>query len=82
MIAAMTQFFDTAKNLMTAIYRGIGETQYPFIIGLITNWMIAIPLSALFAFYFNFGAVGIRYGFLIGVLMGMLLLAFRLRTKL
>lgn len=74
-ITAFSQCFDGIRNVLAGAYRGLQETKTPMLIGTISLWLISIPLSYILGFYLHDGAVGVRWGFAIGVMVGTVVLA-------
>lgn len=74
MIAAITQCFDGIKNVLSGAYRGLQETKIPMIIGTAMLWFISIPLAYFLGFNLHYGAIGLRWGFAIGIACGAFLL--------
>ncbi|MFA9397322.1 MAG: MATE family efflux transporter [Clostridiaceae bacterium] len=54
MIAAIEQPFIAVSMILSGALKGKGDTKTPFVISLITNWLIRIPLLSYFIFYLNF----------------------------
>ncbi len=76
-ICAFQQLFDGVRNVLTGALRGLFDTKFPMIIGLLTIWIIGIPLGYALAFHFSFGVTGILIGSTVGMLLGMAVLIFR-----
>lgn len=74
LISAISQCFDGVKNVITGALRGLRDTKKPMLLGGVAIWMIGIPLAYLIGFYFNFGPVGIRAGFAIGLIIQSIIL--------
>ncbi len=60
--------------------RGVGDVWVPLALQIIAFWIVAVPLSALFAIYYGFGAPGLWYGILCGVILSIVFLALRFRS--
>lgn len=76
-ITALSQFFDGVRNVLAGAYRGLQETKIPMIIGTMTLWFISIPLAYYLGFGLHHGAIGVRWGFIIGIACGASILAMR-----
>ncbi|MBA2651635.1 MAG: hypothetical protein H0U73_05140 [Tatlockia sp.] len=77
-IAAVTQFFDSGRNISAGLLRGYGDTKTSMWTGLVSCWVIGLPLAIAFAFSFHLGATGLRLGIMIGILYGCIQLISRL----
>lgn len=77
LITAFSQTFDSVRNVMTGALRGLFDTRYPMVVGIIVLWFIGIPLSYIFAFIFHWGVYGIALGSTCGMLIGAVLILFR-----
>lgn len=77
-LAAITQCFDSARNISSGLLRGYGDTKFSMQTGIISCWFIGIPLGVIFAFAFHFNGIGLRLGMMIGLLYGCVHLIYRL----
>lgn len=78
-ITAISQLFDTVRNVATGALRGYKDTRYPMYLGLLACWVIAVPVGYLLAEVFHLGAKGAVMGFALGVTVGAILIVIRLR---
>lgn len=78
LISAVTHVFDAARNISSGLLRGYGDTKTSMWTGLVSCWMIGIPLAILFAFFFHLNAIGLRMGMMLGILYGCIQLINRL----
>lgn len=78
MIAAFTQIFDAGRNIAAGLLRGYGDTKTSMNTGFVSCWIIGLPLSLIFAFILNLGAMGLRLGMMVGILFGCIQLINRL----
>lgn len=69
-VMAISQIFDGLRNIFIGLLRGLFDTRFPMIIGLLVIWAIGVPLSYFFAFTMHYGAVGIALGGAIGMFIG------------
>ncbi|MBS0358544.1 MAG: MATE family efflux transporter [Proteobacteria bacterium] len=76
-VLAFAQCLDGIRNTLIGSLRGLLDTRAPMIIGLLTIWLIGIPLGYLLGFSFHLGAVGVMLGWTIGMLTGAVILAYR-----
>lgn len=70
LITAISQCFDGIRNVLVGGYRGLQETRKPMMISTIMLWSISIPLAYFLGFVLQKGAVGVRWGFTIGIMLG------------
>lgn len=77
-LAAATQMFDAARNISSGLLRGFGDTKTSMWTGLISCWIIGIPMAVILAFIFHLNAVGLRLGMMLGILYGCIQLINRL----
>lgn len=66
-IMAVSQFLDGIRNIFIGSLRGLLDTRFAMIVGLLTIWLISMPLGYLFAFTLHGGAVGAMAGWTIGM---------------
>lgn len=79
-ISALTQIFDSVRNITAGLLRGYGDTKSSMWNGIISCWLIGIPAAVLFGFSFQLGALGIRMGILLGIFFGCMNLLYRFYT--
>lgn len=68
-IMAVSQFLDDIRNVMIGSLRGLLDTRFAMITGLLTIWLISVPLGYLFAFPLHGGAVGAMLGWAMGMVI-------------
>ncbi len=66
-MAAAFQIFDGLQVVMLGILRGLADVKYAMIIAFICYILISLPISYLFAFTFEFGAVGAWVGLVVSL---------------
>jgi multidrug resistance protein, MATE family len=76
-IIAVAQFFDSIRNILVGMLRGLFDTRFPMYMSMFTIWVISLPLGYLLAFKLHFGAVGFALGSASGMLIGVTVMAFR-----
>jgi len=81
-IAAVFQVFDGTQVISSAILRGTGDTRVPMILHALSFWAVGIPLGALAAFRFDFGAPGLWWGLTAGLAAAAVLQVLRVRVRL
>ncbi len=69
-ISAITQIFDSIRNIAAGLLRGCGDTKSSMWNGIFSLWIIGIPAALIFGFSFHLGAQGIRMGILLGIFIG------------
>jgi MATE family multidrug resistance protein len=79
-ICAFSQIFDSLRNILVGMSRGLLDTRFPMMISLLSIWVIGMPLSYLLAFSLHFGAGGFVFGGMIGMLGSALILIYRWHT--
>lgn len=62
-------FIDGMQNILAGIIKGLGIQGQASIGTVITSMFISIPLSVLFAFYFNMSLPGLWYGLSVGLII-------------
>lgn len=66
-VAGFFQLSDGMQVTILGALRGIHDVKIPTILTTIGYWGLTIPLCYILVNYFNFGAVGVWYGYLIGL---------------
>ena len=80
-IMTFNLFWDAIKIVNIGVLRGFYDTKYPMWVGLLTSWIVAIPISYVLVLFFEMGAVGIRLGFSFGFFLAAILMTIRTRKK-
>jgi multidrug resistance protein, MATE family len=65
---------DFPRFMMVSSLRGLRDTVKPMLIFIGLGAVVSLPLSYLLAFVMNFGALGMPWGFIIGYLIGAIIL--------
>jgi MATE family multidrug resistance protein len=81
-LAGVFQVFDGIQAVSAGILRGVADTRYPMLVGLIGFWLVGLPLSLVLAFSFDFGPPGLWWGLVAGLVVVALLLLRRVRMRL
>lgn len=76
-VTAFNLLLDAVRNVITGALRGLFDTKFPMMVGLIVIWLIGIPLGYVMAFQWHWGVVGISLGSGIGVLLGAIVVLYR-----
>jgi multidrug resistance protein, MATE family len=79
LFAALFQLFDGAQVIAIGALRGLEDYKYPTYIAFIGYWVLALPLSFLFAFTFDFNVYGVWIGLSAGLGFVAIALAFRIK---
>ncbi|HEY5707040.1 MAG TPA: MATE family efflux transporter [Terrimicrobiaceae bacterium] len=81
LIAGFFQIFDGVQITSSGALRGFEDTRAPMLIGVLSYWLVAIPISYLFAFKLGFGPPGIWFGFVVGLALAATALTTRLMLR-
>jgi len=79
-IMAVSQFLDGIRNILIGSLRGLLDMRFAMLTGLLTIWLISVPLGYLFAFPFHGGAVGAMLGWTTGMLISIFIFWCRWRV--
>ena len=80
-IAAGFQLFDGTQAVVTGALRGISETRMPMIVNVIGFWCIGMPVSLWLGFGLDYGAVGLWWGLVVGLIIVAAFLIARVRQR-
>jgi multidrug resistance protein, MATE family len=78
LIAGLFQIFDGIQVTSAGALRGFEDTRTPMLIGVLSYWVVALPISYLCAFQLGFGPPGIWFGFVAGLAVASAALVTRL----
>ena len=81
-IAGVFQVFDGLQVVSSGVLRGLADTRYPMVIGLVGFWLLGLPISLGLAFPGRMGAAGLWWGLAAGLAAASLLLLWRVRARL
>lgn len=76
-VAGFFQLSDGLQVVILGALRGIHDVKIPTIMTIIGYWVLTIPSGYILVNYFNFGALGVWYGYLIGLTFTALTLTYR-----
>ncbi|MCD6039575.1 MAG: efflux family protein [Gammaproteobacteria bacterium] len=79
-IMALSQLLDGIRNVLLGSLRGLLDTRFAMLAGLLTIWLVSVPLGYLFAFPFKGGAVGAMLGWTVGMLISISIFVYRWRV--
>lgn len=80
-LAGIFQIFDGIQVVSSGALRGFADTKIPFLAGIISYWVVALPVSWVAAFHLGFGAPGIWMGFVVGLGVAAVSMSTRLLRK-
>jgi MATE family multidrug resistance protein len=81
LVAAAFVVVDGLNITARCALRGTGDVRFPALVGILTAWLCLPPMTALFAFHFGLGALGGWLAISLDVLLGALLLWWRLEGQ-
>lgn len=67
-VAALFQFADGAQAIAMGLLRGVQDTRVPMIIASLSYWIVGMGASYVLGITLGFGAVGVWWGLLLGLL--------------
>jgi multidrug resistance protein, MATE family len=73
-IMAIGQVFDAIRNVAIGALRGLQITKPPMLVGVLSLWIVATPLSYLMGFTWNLGLVGMAWAHTLALGLGAALL--------
>lgn len=80
-LAGVFQIFDGIQVVSSGALRGFADTKVPFLVGIVSYWLVALPVSWVTAFHFGFGAPGIWVGLVVGLGVAAVSMSTRLLRK-
>ena len=80
-IAGVFQVFDGLQVVAIGLLRGLGDTRMPMIINVIGFWCIGMPVSLWLGFGLDYGAVGLWWGLVVGLVIVAVFLIVRVRQR-
>jgi MATE family multidrug resistance protein len=81
-IAGVFQVFDGLQAVSAGVLRGVADTRYPMLIGLIGFWCVGLPISLWLAFPMGMGPQGLWWGLVAGLVAVASLLVLRVGHRL
>jgi MATE family multidrug resistance protein len=67
LIAGIFQIFDGIQVVSVGALRGYEDTRMPMYIGILSYWVVALPVSWFAGFVLGWGARGVWFGFVVGL---------------
>jgi MATE family multidrug resistance protein len=80
-LAGLFQVFDGLQVVAIGLLRGLGDTRTPMIINVIGFWCIGMPVSLWLGFGLDYGAVGLWWGLVVGLIVVATFLIARVRQR-
>jgi MATE family multidrug resistance protein len=80
-IAGVFQVFDGLQVVSIGLLRGLGDTQVPVIANVVGFWCLGMPVSLWLGFGLGYGAVGLWWGFVVGLFIVAAFLILRVRHR-
>jgi MATE family multidrug resistance protein len=78
-IAAIFQLFDGTQVVGLGILRGMGDVNIPTVITFLAYWIMGLPLGYFLGIYLKWGASGVWYGLVVGLMVSAILLYVRFK---
>ena len=78
-IAGVFQVFDGLQVVAIGLLRGLADTRMPMIVNIVGFWCIGMPVSLTLGFVLGYGAVGLWWGLVVGLVMVATFLIVRVR---
>lgn len=80
-LAGLFQVFDGLQVVSIGLLRGLGDTRMPMIVNVIGFWCIGMPVSLWLGFGLDYGAVGLWWGLVVGLVIVAAFLIVRVRQR-
>ena len=80
-IAGVFQVFDGLQVVAIGLLRGLGDTRMPMIVNIVGFWCIGIPVSLWLGFGLDYGAQGLWWGLVVGLVIVAVFLIVRVRQR-
>jgi MATE family multidrug resistance protein len=80
-LAGVFAVFDGLQVVAIGLLRGLGETRMPMIVNVIGFWCIGMPVSLWLGFGLGYGAVGLWWGLVVGLVVVAVFLIVRVRQR-
>jgi len=80
-IAGVFQVFDGLQVVSIGLLRGLGDTRVPMLVNIVGFWCIGMPVSLTFGFGLGYGAVGLWWGLVVGLVIVATFLIARVRRR-
>jgi MATE family multidrug resistance protein len=80
-LAGLFQVFDGVQVVAIGLLRGLGDTRMPMVVNIIGFWCIGMPVSLWLGFGLDYGAVGLWWGLVVGLIIVAVFLIARVRQR-
>jgi MATE family multidrug resistance protein len=80
-LAGVFAVFDGVQVVAIGLLRGLGETRMPMVVNVIAFWCIGMPVSLWLGFGLGYGAVGLWWGLVVGLIIVAMFLIVRVRQR-
>ncbi len=80
-IAGVFQVFDGLQVVAIGLLRGLGDTRTPLIVNVVGFWCIGMPVSLWLGFGLDYGAQGLWWGLVVGLVIVAVFLIVRVRQR-
>jgi multidrug resistance protein, MATE family len=80
-LAGLFQVFDGLQVVAIGLLRGLGDTRMPMVVNVIGFWCIGMPVSLWLGFGLDYGAVGLWWGLVVGLIIVAVFLILRVRQR-
>jgi MATE family multidrug resistance protein len=80
-LAGLFQVFDGLQVVSIGLLRGLGDTRMPMIVNVVGFWCIGMPVSLWLGFGVGYGAVGLWWGLVVGLIVVAAFLLLRVRER-
>jgi MATE family multidrug resistance protein len=80
-LAGLFQVFDGVQVVAIGLLRGLGDTRMPMVVNVIGFWCIGMPVSLWLGFGLDYGAVGLWWGLVVGLIIVAVFLIARVRQR-
>jgi MATE family multidrug resistance protein len=68
-VAAIFQLADAAQVMALGLLRGVQDTRVPMFYAVVSYWLVGMPCAYVFGFMLGWGAVGIWWGLVVGLVL-------------
>jgi multidrug resistance protein, MATE family len=80
-IAGVFAVFDGLQVVAIGLLRGLGDTRMPMIVNVVGFWCIGMPISLWLGFGLGYGAQGLWWGLVVGLVIVAVFLILRVRQR-
>jgi MATE family multidrug resistance protein len=80
-IAGVFQVFDGLQVVAIGLLRGLGDTRTPMIVNVVGFWCLGMPVSLWLGFGLDYGAQGLWWGLVVGLIVVAVFLILRVHRR-